>query len=68
MTDHQSDEATVVQTILRIKKEVERLQMIAGHLPCVDRNCERLLASVAMLELDVVDVWILCPDQVRESA
>ncbi|HUW65346.1 MAG TPA: hypothetical protein VMW83_11770 [Spirochaetia bacterium] len=68
MSDRQSEDAAVVQTILKIKEEVLKLREMAGHLPCVDRNCERLLSSVAMLELDVVDVWTLCPDQSRESA
>ena len=68
MSNHQAEDAAVVQTILKIKEEVQKLREMAGHLPCVDRNCERLLSSVAMLELDVVDVWTLCPDEVAKGA
>jgi len=59
MANGQTVDATMVETILRIKREVEKLREMGGHLPCVDRNCERLLASVAMLELDVVDPFNL---------
>jgi hypothetical protein len=59
MTHSEAAHAAMVETILRIKQEVEKLREIGGHLPCVDRNCERLLASVAMLELDVVDPFNL---------
>lgn len=58
-----SDDAPVVETILRIKEEILKLRETAGHLPCVDRNCERLLAGVAMLELDIVDVYTLLQDK-----
>ena len=63
-----SDDAPVVETILRIKEEILKLRETAGHLPCVDRNCERLLSSVAMLELDVVDVWTLYQDETAKGA
>jgi len=49
------DLAEIVRIIARIKSETERLKKMADLLPCVDRNCERILASVAMLEINVCD-------------
>ena len=68
MSDRQVIDAAVVQTILKIKEEAQKLRQMAGQLPCVDRNCERLLSSVAMLELDVVDVWTLYQDETAKGA
>jgi len=58
----ESVDATVIRTILNIKEEAQKLRAMAGYLPCIDRNCERLLSTVAMLELDIVDPWTLGPD------
>jgi hypothetical protein len=42
--------------IADIKEKVERLMEISGGMQCVDRNCDRILASVKMLELNISDV------------
>lgn len=42
--------------IAEIKEKVERLMEISGGMQCVDRNCDRILASVKMLELNISDV------------
>ncbi|MGI6328650.1 MAG: hypothetical protein ACOX1I_06820 [Dethiobacteria bacterium] len=42
--------------IADIRKKVERLMEISGGMQCVDRNCDRILASVKMLELNISDV------------
>ncbi len=39
-----------------IKKAAEELKALSGGLPAVDRNVERILASVKMLEINVSDV------------
>jgi hypothetical protein len=39
-----------------IKQKVLRLMEISGGMQCVDRNCDRILASVKMLELNISDV------------
>lgn len=42
--------------IEEIRQKVERLMEISGGMQCVDRNCDRILASVKMLELNISDV------------
>jgi hypothetical protein len=42
--------------IADIRKKVERLMEISGGMQCVDRNCDLILASVKMLELNISDV------------
>lgn len=44
------------ELIADIKKRVERLIEISGGMQCVDRNCDRILASVKMLEINISDV------------
>ena len=39
-----------------IREKVERLMEASGGMQCVDRNCDRILASVKMLELNICDV------------
>lgn len=39
-----------------VKAKVLRLVEISGGMQCVDRNCERILASLKMLELNISDV------------
>lgn len=42
--------------IAEIRERVERLIEGSGGMQCVDRNCDRILASVKMLELNISDV------------
>ncbi|MDO9534805.1 MAG: hypothetical protein Q7J85_05615 [Bacillota bacterium] len=42
--------------IADIREKVERLIETSGGMQCVDRNCDRILASVKMLELNISDV------------
>ncbi|MGI6318522.1 MAG: hypothetical protein GX263_09965 [Firmicutes bacterium] len=42
--------------IADIKEKVEQLMKISGGMQCVDRNCDRILASVKMLEINISDV------------
>ena len=44
------------QIIADIKQKVERLMEISGGMQCVDRNCDRILASLKMLEINISDV------------
>jgi hypothetical protein len=39
-----------------IRKEAEELKVLAGEMPAVERNVERILASVKMLEINVSDL------------
>ena len=44
------------RAIKNIKKQAEYLQEISGGMQCVDRNCDRILSSVKMLEINISDV------------
>jgi len=39
-----------------IKKAAQELKELSGGIPAVDRNAERILASVKMLEINISDV------------
>lgn len=39
-----------------VKAKILRLVEISGGMQCVDRNCDRILASLKMLELNISDV------------
>jgi len=42
--------------IKTIKKAAEELKTFSGGMQAVDRNVERILASVKMLEINVTDL------------
>jgi hypothetical protein len=42
--------------IKAIKKAAEELKTLSGGMQAVDRNVERILASVKMLEINVTDL------------
>lgn len=44
------------KAIQDIKQKALHLMEISGGMQCVDRNAERILASVKMLELNISDV------------
>jgi prefoldin subunit 5 len=42
--------------IKTIKKATQELKQLSGGIQAIDRNAERILASVKMLEINVSDV------------
>jgi hypothetical protein len=42
--------------IKTIKKTTQELKQLSGGIQAIDRNAERILASVKMLEINVSDV------------
>jgi hypothetical protein len=42
--------------IKAIKKAAQELKEFSGGIPAVDRNAERILASVKMLEINISDL------------
>lgn len=46
----------MVMKIRELRKNAEELKEISGGIQAVDRNADRILASVKMLEIDVSDV------------
>ena len=47
--------------IKAIKKAAQDLKTLSARIPAVDRNVERILASVKMLEINVSDIVALKP-------
>jgi hypothetical protein len=46
----------MVMKIRALRKNAEGLKEISGGIQAVDRNADRILASVKMLEIDISDV------------
>jgi hypothetical protein len=44
--------------IKAIKKAAKELKVLSGGMQAVDRNAERILASVKMLEINVTDLLL----------
>ena len=44
------------RVIKELRDNARYLMEISGGMQCVDRNCDRILASVKMLELNISDV------------
>jgi hypothetical protein len=47
----------MVDKIMALRRHTEELQEISGGIPAVARNVSRILASVRMLEINIVDRW-----------
>jgi hypothetical protein len=52
------DVKEMAKQIEKIKKETIRLGEMAGDIQCVDRNVERIMASIKMLEINISDLVI----------
>jgi hypothetical protein len=46
----------MAQKIAQLKQMVLELKEMSGGIMAVDRNAERMLASIRLLELDICDV------------
>lgn len=46
----------MAEEIQVIKKAATELQRISGSIQAVDRNADRILASVRMLEINISDI------------
>ncbi len=45
----------MVEKIKALRKNAEELKKISGGIPTVDRNVDRILACVKMLEISISD-------------
>jgi len=45
----------MVNKIKALRKNAEELKKIAGDIPAVEKNANRILADIKMLEIDVND-------------
>jgi hypothetical protein len=45
----------MVTRIKALRKTAEELKIISGGIPAVEKNADRILANIKMLELDISD-------------
>ncbi len=45
----------MVSKIKALRKDAEELKKIAGDIPAVEKNADRILADIKMLELNIND-------------
>jgi hypothetical protein len=56
VTGNNIDIKKVAQKISSIKKEVNELKAMSGDIQAVDKNIDRILASIKMLEINISDL------------
>jgi hypothetical protein len=49
------DIKNMVAKIKSLRKDAEDLKKISGGIPAIEKNTDRILANVRMLEMDIVD-------------
>lgn len=42
--------------VKEIKSKIEKMVDLSHGVQCVDRNCDRILASIKMLEINICDL------------
>ena len=47
----------MVDKIQALREHAEDLKELSGGIPAVEKNVNRILANVKMLEINVVDRW-----------
>jgi len=52
---HEYDIKSMVTKIKALRRNAESLKEIAGDFPTVIKNCDRILADVRMLEININD-------------
>jgi hypothetical protein len=52
----QYDIRVMADLIESLRKDAEKLKEIAGDIPAVQKNADRILANVKMLEINISDV------------
>lgn len=56
MTSNNIDIKKMAQKISSIKQEVKELKAMSGDIQAVDKNIDRILASIKMLEINISDL------------
>jgi len=56
VTDKNIDIEGMAQRIASIRENASQLKAMSGGIQAVDKNADRILASVKMLEINVTDV------------
>lgn len=56
MPEQSYDLAAIHNLIHSLQTSARTLQETGRELPCIEKNCARILASVKMLELNIEDI------------
>jgi len=56
VTGNNTDIKKMAQKISSIKKEANELKAMSGGIQAVDKNIDRILASIKMLEINISDL------------
>ena len=56
MTSNDINIKEMAQKISSIKQEVNELKAMSGGIQAVDKNIDRILASIKMLEINISDL------------
>lgn len=56
MTSNNIDIKKMAEKISSIKQEVYELKAMSGDIQAVDKNIDRILASIKMLEINISDL------------
>lgn len=56
MTSNNDNIKEMAQKISSIKQEVNELKAMSGGIQAVDKNIDRILASIKMLEINISDL------------
>lgn len=49
------DIMTMAETIKALRRDAEKLKSVSGGIPAVQKNADRILANVKMLEINISD-------------
>jgi hypothetical protein len=53
----------IAQKISSLKQEASEIKAMSGGIQAVDRNIDRILAGIKMLEINISDVIEILPDK-----
>jgi hypothetical protein len=53
----------IAQKIASLKQEANEIKAMSGGIQAVDRNIDRILAGIKMLEINISDLVEILPDK-----
>ena len=62
MTSNTINMKKMAQKISSLKQEANELKAMSGGIQAVDRNIDRILACIKMLEINISDLVEILPD------
>ena len=63
MTSKSINMMKMAQKISSLKQEANELKAMSGGIQAVDRNIDRILACIKMLEINISDIVEILPDK-----